>query len=1235
MSWDPNKAKAQFRLAAQKLGQLQDKFESQAQITKGDISTLLRQGNIGLARAKAEGVIKDEIHSDLLQTLEMYLETVLEQFAEIEKKLIPSPPLVEAASGIIYAAPTLGIRELQTARDVLIQRLGKEFARAAAGNKDRYVSSRVVRAVLAGPPSAAILDDFLTRVAKVNGIEWTPGLRSHEKLTALSELLDQEGVAEIDRADLRKLCMRGLPLEPSWLRPRVWRILMGSLPLVKSKWASEATKQRESYYSLVQRLLEPFESLPEPSTPLSSLDANLMEVEKQLSRVPPNLYVFLEEDPEWVGMSPLDEDTPEEIRVPFAHNLEQRLGVINQKDSGGAGGSSVTPEIRLEADEIPGTPEISVTAPENPSGEVPTAPTTLVASRSFGTASNTSRRHFSALVRLLYVHSCLNPAHRSPYIASLLIPLYSVLNREIEAQDVAHAEADSFWLFEAMISEFSPLEDETEGALWMKKLGDRVWQADSEFYTDLLAMGLDPSLPHYSYRWLAPLLTHTLPMPCVLMAWDVLFSCPLRERDTNPKLDGLLDICAGMLLKSRWSLKRLVNTVSSGQKSPTSLWDSGSRSQPGEFSEAFMEGMVFLQNYPVNVVGGMEAVLQAADDLTTRREAEARAAQAASTGVGARIRGAVWGFSGQPGSAVTMPALSVTNEPAWQQVSEGDTNSNAGTSTFTFRLANTVWRGITNQSAMEEPTTPTTPSLSGSPHSPFPPSPQLLAQPFSPGPLSPLVLGSRGGTPDHMVIGANLWNYAEKLRDSDTAARLSKASTNLRVMALDAWHKRGSPEDTHENPDQDKGKSPIDTFHARKHSAQSEGSYFSHKPSFSDADPTYTLPSRPSHSRQPRDSIFLDTSKASSTPVSPTLSAVSEVSASSTGSGRSISGGPKPLLLSTSNVISPSNESQKTWGHIARDSVSSTSSLSPTDYKSKRRTDSVSWDSDTSKSRVVPIRRGTGKMSPAAMAAKLSRSRPDSTSSEKSEYFGKITEEPKPVAEVKTQPSIPEEEQVNPPSPIHTPPPDTPSNLIIPASEAVRVQDMEPQRGSLVLTDVSGEENTPIRSFLRRKIRSTIDRLPGEATSDSSVGGARIKHSQRVRPRRQLPRIHTTNGESERAIGTGLDSLQLPGWPHGGEEATTPRASDFEVTFPPSSPTRSPRSPRHPRKLSGDGETRPRKASGENREGTKPRKVPSEVARKVSGGSVRRNRESSSVEGDDEGYDDLLSAYESEEGHRG
>ena len=217
-----------------------------------------------------------------------------------------------------------------------------------------------------------------------------------------------------------------------------------------------------------------------------------MEAAKQLSRVPPNLYVLLEEDPEWVGNSPLDEGAPKQTRIPSACNLDKRLDVINQKDSGNVGDLGVTLEIRLETDDIPTTPEISVTAPENPSDEAPAAPTTLVASTSFGTASNVNRKHVSALVRLLYIHSCLNPAHRSPYIASLLVPLYSVLNMEIEVQDVAHAEADTFWLFETVIGEFSPLEDEAEGALWMKKLGDRVWWADSEFYTDLVSYIFPP-----------------------------------------------------------------------------------------------------------------------------------------------------------------------------------------------------------------------------------------------------------------------------------------------------------------------------------------------------------------------------------------------------------------------------------------------------------------------------------------------------------------------------------------------------------------------------------------------------------------------------------------------------------------------------------------------------------------------------------------------------------------------
>jgi hypothetical protein len=676
---------------------------------------------------------------------------------------------------------------------------------------------------------------------------------------------------------------------------------------------------------------------------------------------------------------------------------------------------------------------------------------------------------------------------------------------------------------------------------------------------------------------------------------------------------------------------RLVKAGPPGKGSPSGLWDSGPQSKTGELSDAFMEGMGFLQNFPVNVVGGMETILQAADDLTTRREAEARAALAASTGVGARIRGAVWGFSGQPGSVVSKPALDATNEPARrQEVSARITDSIAGSSVFTTRLATTVWRGITNQSAMDEPTTPTTPLSASSSHPSYPPSPQLLAQTFSQGPPSPLVLDSRGGTPEPVAAGANLWNYAEKLRDSDTAAKLSKASTNLRVMALDAWHKRGASENIYDRQDQAAGRFPSDFSHARNYSTESEGFYLPRRPSFPSADPTYTPPPRPSNFRPPRDSIFLDISKALSTPASPTLSAASELSVSSTGSGRSISGGPKPLLLSTANLTSPTNEGRRLWNHASRDSVSSTSSLPPTDYRSKRRTDSLSWDSDTNRSRVVPIRRGTGNVSPAAIAAKLNRSRPGSTSSERSDYLGRLSEETMSNVETRAQPSIPEEDIVNPPSPTQSPPPDTPSSFVSPISEVVRVRDAEPQRGSLTLNDMS-EDNAPIRSFLRRKTYSFMEPSPAEATSDPSLGGARIKHSQRVKSRRQLPQLQTGVDESGRVVTTSPSTLRPPEWPLGVglEDTPTPRASDFDVAFPPSSP----RSPRRPRKLSGDGETRPRKVSTGSHEGTRVRKFSGDGrTRKVSGGSIRHNRESTSMEGDDEGYDDLLSAYESEEG---
>lgn len=84
---------AQLRLTAQRLGQMQDRMESQAQITQRDIATLLQQGNIALARAKAQKQMREDVKGNLMQMLEMHLGVILGHLNELERRCA-------AASGV-------------------------------------------------------------------------------------------------------------------------------------------------------------------------------------------------------------------------------------------------------------------------------------------------------------------------------------------------------------------------------------------------------------------------------------------------------------------------------------------------------------------------------------------------------------------------------------------------------------------------------------------------------------------------------------------------------------------------------------------------------------------------------------------------------------------------------------------------------------------------------------------------------------------------------------------------------------------------------------------------------------------------------------------------------------------------------------------------------------------------------------------------------------------------------
>jgi len=137
--------------------------------------------------------------------------------------------------------------DLNIVRDILIQRLGPDFSRSAAGNQDNYVSPRVSRPISFStdpssgylqvvqilstpPPSATNIDDYLANIAATYGVKWRPEphpqdmfadlqifhmktylayLLFYYRLNTISELLDPEASPVIDLPLLRKLCSQG------------------------------------------------------------------------------------------------------------------------------------------------------------------------------------------------------------------------------------------------------------------------------------------------------------------------------------------------------------------------------------------------------------------------------------------------------------------------------------------------------------------------------------------------------------------------------------------------------------------------------------------------------------------------------------------------------------------------------------------------------------------------------------------------------------------------------------------------------------------------------------------------------------------------------------------------------------------------------------------------------------------------------------------------------------------
>ncbi|KAG6818204.1 hypothetical protein H0H87_000109 [Tephrocybe sp. NHM501043] len=1210
--WDPASVKAQLRLTTLRLGQLQEKKDSQGAIIRRDIATLLQQGNFGLSRAKAQNLQREDELGDLLEVLEMHVGQLLEHFNELDLSSHLTPSLLEAISTVMYAAPYVGSKDLDITSDLLKQHLGPEFTHSAVTNHNGHVAPIAIRTKMALPPSAQDLNFALQKIASEHGAsllslvspQYQKSLipKAHLSSTfpvyaafaAVVYPMSQVGFARVYGSEDR--CIQDL--QPTEL---VLRLFFGVLPTVKASWAKDIQVQRDSYYDLTRRLLDPLSTLPLSTSTTDSVDVSLLNVSEQLSAIPFVLFGELVHAPGSFDSCPLDETANDRIRLKSANILDTRLGTIRTTETANLSPASWAFGTRPDSAKI--APEISLSSPDMNGEELNGSTTTLLSSSKPWAANIIHPKHLSALRRLLYLHASINPGNISPHIASLLVPLYTACNQEVVPEDLAHAEADTFWLFEAMVGEFSELEDEEGGSIWMKRFSERLAWADSDLFNTLGRI-VSVSLlahPHASK-----------------LNYD-------RLGKNGPKSPGL------------WTEEKMMLPP----PSPLRAWELG---------DAFLEGVGLLEHYPVEAAGGIDRILQDAIDLCRRRE-EAKSSQKEkeALSLSARIKFTMWkGFTNQVSSPDTSPGDSEDDlsDDSDGRLQEDGNDTETPVSGLTSRLANTVWRGITNQTSMEPPPSPNPPLSPSAPSAPLSPSQNTKEAPqFSHG----------GGTKP----ASSFWSYADKLKDSDTVAVIAKASSNWRAKSiLSSWSRSASASDDSEKrlpslPQTDTMDSDDSTQVDKVETSRPSSLLV-------DRSGVYSPPPRRHYFRPPRDSfIFPDNATLSPTQeqkmqgseglldktrsLQLSLAAITRTSPSSKDSTKS---GPRPLLLnpSTSLTSPPSRPVSRSagstpapdrsqWADIMglkghsphRESMSSVSSLSPSDALRSSRSNRSDWDSDTGTSgRRIPLNRKS--ISPMAPSFRARQTKPTSAAPASSPDRGLMSP---PLSDHNDLQSWSHMEKPDSPVVVASPPsPKSPKTHE--SRSRVELTDSGPPMVSSSPQDLTSKK-PPTRKILPAT-------SPGDDTSDSSVVQAPPR-SPRLRSKRYTPRpldlnLQDVSGKPAMERKPSHSNSLGVDWPSDDHEtATTPRASsfkgddDFDFTTPVSS-----KSLRRSRKASTEAQERLKKTSIDDHD-TRVRKLPSgQRSRKLSSDQkeASKRRESSAEEGDDEGYDDLLTAYESE-----
>lgn len=295
-------------------------------------------------------------------------------------------------------------------------------------------------------------------------------------------------------AELQRLSAQGIP-DVGGLRSMSWKLLLGYLPRNREEWSVELAKKRAEYAAFREELLV---------TP-SELTRRKEAYENHLAANDDDGRGFL-----------------------------QRQDITHDDHPLSLGSTSVWHQYFQDS-------ELSEQIDRDVKRTHPDI-------QFFCGDSSYALENQEALKRALFIFAKLNPGIR--YVQGMnevLAPLYWVFKTDPDDEYSLHAEADSFFCFVELLSDFrdnfcQQLDNSAVGVrATLSQLNSLLKQGDEELWRHMeLTAKVNPQF--YAFRWITLLLTQEFDFPVCLRLWDSLLSNP------NGPLEILLRVCVAMLL---------------------------------------------------------------------------------------------------------------------------------------------------------------------------------------------------------------------------------------------------------------------------------------------------------------------------------------------------------------------------------------------------------------------------------------------------------------------------------------------------------------------------------------------------------------------------------------------------------------------------------------------------------------------------------------------------------------